>query len=150
MLNYKIRFLIKQIAILSLAISNFKDANCQKTLPKSLNGTYMALWGETVWSYKFNRDSSYINQTSGHFGDINTKGRYKISNDTVTLTAFPINLQENPNSYFKTDTLIIDSDSCLIDLTTRHEHILRKNDSGVIFESKKRNLELPGRPIVIE
>jgi hypothetical protein len=137
------------LIILILAIFSLSKLYSQVLAAINVTGRYVALWGETIWAYNFNPDNTYVYQTSGHFGNIKTIGKYKISKDTIVLTAFSKDLQEDPNRYFKADTLIIQSDSCLINLQTGYEH-LRLKPNQEIYTSKKRNLKLSGLPIITE
>lgn len=122
----------------------------QKNPTDKIKGEFVSFWAQTIWSYEFSLDNTYKYQTSGHFGNTITTGQYRIYQDTITLTAFPQNQQRDTSVYFKTDTLIIDSNDCLIDLSMGYEHLRVTNKNDAIYSSKKRNLKLPGRPIIIE
>jgi len=137
---------------LVFAIVFFYCERCNsQTFPtKRIKGTYNALFAETLWSYKFNPNQTYVYQTSIHFGYSKTKGRYKINGDTIILKAFPAHKQKDPNFFLKSDTLLIQSDTCLIPINSGYEHLLIKNKHQTLYTSKKRDLALPGRPIVRE
>ena len=125
-------------------------AYSQNTGEKEIKGTFVGLWAGTVWSYVFNSDKTYKYQSTGHFGNSLTLGQYRISQDTLILNAFSKSQQRDTNFYFQTDTLIIDSDNCLIDLTTGYEHLRLKEENDTVYASKRRNLKLLGRPVLIE
>jgi hypothetical protein len=122
----------------------------QSNSTTKIRGTFIALWAETLWSYNFKLDNTYQFETSGHFGNTITKGLYKIIQDTIILTAFPKSQQVDPNTYFINDTLLIDNDNCLIGLHLGYEHIRIKHKNNRIYASKRRNLNLPGRPVIID
>lgn len=113
-------------------------------------GTFAALWAETLCLYEFNLDGTYQYETSGHFGNSVTIGKYRIIHDTIILTASPKSQQRNTSFYFKTDTLIIHNDNCLLDLSLGYEHLRLQTKNDTIYAGKRRNLKLPGRPIIIE
>lgn len=137
----------KQLVLLVLVIFLCIESYSQSKSYKGLRGTYTSLWADTRWMYDFLSDSTYVYQTSGHFGNVNSKGKYCIVGDTVKLTAYPKELQEDPKFYFKDGFLLIENDSCLINLETGYEHLLRK-DGNVIYASKKRNLKRKGMPVI--
>jgi hypothetical protein len=115
-----------------------------------LKGTYIALVAETRWIYEFNLNYTYTFKTIGHFGNSTTKGYYTINQDTIFLTAFTKQKQNNPNFYFESDTLVLEGDTCLIKLSTGYEHLLIKNKNDTIYSSRRRNMRLPGRPLIVE
>ena len=129
-----------------ISLSSYSQSNSKV----KIKGTFTALWAETLWSYNFKLDNTYQFKTSGHFGYTITKGLYKIIQDTIILTAFPKRQQVDPNTYFINDPLLIDNDNCLIDLRLGYEHIRIKHKNDRIYASKRRNLNLPGRPVIMD
>ncbi|MBN9296970.1 MAG: hypothetical protein J0I41_08155 [Filimonas sp.] len=111
---------------------------------------YVSFWGETKWVYRFGPNYTYENQISGHFGYLTTKGSYKINRDTIILSAYSSKKQPNPKSYIHADTLIIDTDQCLIDKSTGYEYHLQKRgaDTFPFHVTRRRNLKLPGRLVI--
>jgi hypothetical protein len=128
-----------------ISLSSYSQSNSKV----KIKGTFTALWAETLWSYTFKLDNKYKFETSGHFGNTITKGLYKIIQDTIFLTAFPQSQQVDPNTYFTTDTLLIDNDNCLIN-HLGYEHIRLKHKNDRIYASKRRDLKLPGRPVMVD
>lgn len=139
----------KNILLLTLLLS-LSLAFSQTNSKKNLKGTYVALLAETRWIYQFNLNHTYTYKTIGHFGNSTTKGYYRISQDTIILTAFAREKQSNPNFYFKSDTLILESDTCLIKISTGYEHCLIKNKHDTIYSARRRNMKLQGHPLIIE
>jgi len=113
---------------------------------QSLSGEYMSLWGETLWTYKFETNGNYVFTTSGHFGDSKTIGSYRFRNDTVFLMALPASKQPDPKSYFRTDTLFKLSDTCFVDLSLGYEYC--KTKGSTIMASRKRNVHKKGMPLI--
>jgi hypothetical protein len=112
-----------------------------------LSGTFTSYWGSTFWSYTFDSSMRYTYKTNGHFGNSTTQGNYLISSDTIYLTPFPKTQQTDSNFYFPGDTLIVHSDTCLLDIHLGYEHILMNPDQKIFHGSKKRDLSTIGRPI---
>jgi hypothetical protein len=90
------------------------------------------------WAYRFYPDSTYLHQTSGHFGFTETTGSYRIAADSIYLTALPAEKQKNSNHYFVADTLLIISRDTLTELSTGYGHLWQKNLGGAIYAGKKR------------
>ncbi|MFT3750457.1 MAG: hypothetical protein QM768_19240 [Agriterribacter sp.] len=67
-----------------------------------------------------------------------TIGSYRIVADSIYLTAFPAEKQKDRKIHFIADTLLIIGKDPLGDLSTRHEHLWRKNLGGSIYAGKKR------------
>ena len=141
MKKYSLPLILLHVSLLAFA-QNYSNTK--------LKGRYVALLAETRWIYEFNLNDTYTFRTLGHFGNSTTKGFYTITKDTIFLTAFPKEKQNNPDFYFASDALILENDTCLINLSTGHEHLLMKNKNDTIYSSRRRNLKLPGRPLVIE
>jgi hypothetical protein len=129
------------ILLISICGTLFTNINNQQ----EVSGEYIGLWGETIWTYQLNANGSYVYTTSGHFGDIQTFGTYKLSNNTLFLTAKPANKQPDPKRYFMYDTLFRLSDSCIVDLSLGYEYCRMKGKT--IRASHKRNIHLKGMPV---
>jgi hypothetical protein len=106
-----------------------------------LAGSYHGSWARTVWSYTFNSDNTYQYETNGHFGNTYTTGKFEILNDTVFLSPYPKEQQRNELYYHHKDTLLIDGDSCLIQISLRYDYCKRKKSDRFIIHSSKIRAE---------
>jgi len=140
------RFSTIVICLLLIKIQVLSQIECSRYL----KGTYVALWGETTWSYTFQSGNTYSYETEGHFGNSKTLGNYNIINDTIFLNAWPKEKQPDTTLYFHVDTLLIYSDSCLLDIPLGYEHISIRDNQSTIFSSKRRNLNIKDRPVIKE
>ena len=141
----KTRVLILLIAFAFFVIGF--SCSSERQSRRLLFGTFTSYWGDTFWSYTFDSSMHYTHQISGHFAHLTTKGNYVISDDTVYLKAFSKSQQPDSNLYFRNDTLIIHSDTCLLDKGLGYEYILNYPPGETFFESKRRDLNKIGRPI---
>jgi len=136
------------ISILIFGSFFVNNPYAQSVTNKNISGTYASLWAETVWTFNFKSNNTYTYSTRGHFGNGTTLGKYKIKKDTVFLTAFPNQKQKDKNGYAKSDTLLIESVQCLIMFPSGYECLFIKNKKEPIENSKRRNLNVPGRPVI--
>ena len=101
---------------------------------QNIEGTYQGWWARTLWTYEFNSNNQFKHFTSGHFGVDTLLGTYALSGDTIILSSLKSD-SEIQNNF----VLLIDGDSCIIDLTLRYDYY--KN--GNTYNSKKRDVYYP-------
>jgi hypothetical protein len=105
---------------------------------KNITGVFVGRWASTEWIYVFDKDNTFTFNTSGHFGFTNTAGQYRLSGDTIFLKSFPKEQQKDSNFLQINETLIIDGDSCIIDLSLGYGYCKRKNNGFIIYQSRQR------------
>ncbi len=105
---------------------------------KRVKGIYVGWWGTTQWTYIFDTDTTFTFNTAGHFGFTNTVGQYHISGDTLFLISNPKKLQKDTNALILNDTLMIEGDSCIIDLSLGYDYCKSKNNEINIHQSRQR------------
>jgi hypothetical protein len=105
-----------------------------------LIGKFISWWGDTDWIYTFDSLGKYEFVTRGHFGFSTT--------NTIYLTAFPKSEQPDSNFYIKNDTLLIETNSCLLDVPLGYEYNIEDTTQKVFYESKRRDMTKKGHPII--
>jgi hypothetical protein len=115
---------------LLLIISLISAYSCNKLEKGQIFGTYKAFYYETQWILTLNSDSSFTFITEGHIGDFKENGKYLISGDTLVLEKADMEQMK----------LLIDGDSCLIEIETRFDYCKRCTDE---YGSRKRSINYP-------
>jgi len=105
---------------------------------KSIIGTYSGYWGDSRWTYVFNNDNSFRFSTTGHVGFTSTIGEFQLFRDTILLISFPKDKQSDSSFITLKDKLLIDGDSCIIDLTFGYDYCRENPDKQFIHRSRKR------------
>jgi len=144
---------VRKISIFLLLLGcavNLIFIRCKKASKnqKTITGKFVSFWGDTHWIYTFDSLAKYEFVIRGHLGFSTTKGTYRISNNTIYLTAFPKVEQQDSNFYFEKDTLLIESDSCLLGVPLGYEHNLENTTQKIFYESKRRDITKKGYPII--
>ena len=111
--------MIKISIILLLTISGFTKSYSQVKTFSNINAEYVLLCEETFWTYEFLPNANSIFKIRGHLGNVDIKSKYVVIRDTIVLTALPRKFQDDPIFYIKNDALLIESDTCLINLHSR-------------------------------
>lgn len=78
---------------------------------QTIEKNFIGYWADTVWEFHFYNNGSFERVSSGHFGDTNAKGNYKIENDTIKIFSGNENSSGTINEMYK-----IDENDILIDL----------------------------------
>jgi hypothetical protein len=105
---------------------------------RDIRGVYVGRWATTQWTYVFAEGNIFTFNTAGHFGFTNTMGKYHLSGDTIFLKSFPKEQQKDTDFLSFSDTLIIDGDSCIIDLSLGYDYCKGKRNEFIIHESRQR------------
>ena len=109
----------------------------QKTETK-IAGEYEGSWAMSFWFYAFKKDNTYQFETHGHFGNSTTIGEYNISGDTLYLKPFTIEKQKNKSFIPSRDTLLLDGDSCIVNISLGYDYCKKKKTDNFIHNSRKR------------
>jgi hypothetical protein len=105
---------------------------------RHLAGKYEGWWADSYWTYIFDRNNSYQFKTAGHFGITKTIGHFLISEDTIFLTPFSTDQQEDRNYMSNVDTLLMDGDTCVISLAVGCDYRKVKHNNTNIYISRQR------------
>lgn len=110
----------------------YATATTGQSSRKVIKGKYSGWWADTYWTYTFDKKNIFHFLTRGHYGNSSTVGKYLISGDSIFIKAFPT------AKTFLIDTLLIDGDSCIIELSTRYDYCKKKRSQKIPHESRKR------------
>ncbi len=107
------------------------------TLTNLVNGqtfdrTYQGWWATTSWTFEFRTDGTYKRISSGHYGNTNVTGKYKINKDTIQLLTGFAGTHRTVNEKY-----LIDNDSLIIDLELYYDYKLITIGTN-FYNSKKR------------
>lgn len=105
---------------------------------KSVSGVYMGWWGDTQWIYHFDNNNTFLFDISGHFDVSKTLGSYYISGDTLFLKSFPKEFQPDSNFNNINKQLLLDGDSCIVDLQLHYDYCKPKSEE--IYMSRTRTI----------
>jgi hypothetical protein len=72
--------MIKKIILLFFLVS----VNC--SLAQGVEKIFHGWWGETIWEFHLHKNGTFNRISTGHFGDTEFKGKYKIIGDTLIIT----------------------------------------------------------------
>jgi hypothetical protein len=131
----------KTILILIVVMLNQFDIFGQ-----TIEGVYQGWWARTNWTYEFKDNNEFIFNSTGHGGFDTVKGSYIIKGDTIVLNS----PKSDSTLAFENEQLIIDGDSCIIDLSLRYDYCKKGQvtiDDGdsrfFIHNSRTRNVKHP-------
>ena len=103
---------------------------------KIITGEYFGAWARSRFVYSFTKDNTFSFTTAGHIGNSKTLGTFSISGDTIFLTPYPKEKQKG--AYSTNQTLLIDGDSCIIELSVGYDYCKQTKKEKYIYNSKRR------------
>jgi len=104
---------------------------------KNISCNYYGWWADTRWEYIFSKNNNFIFNTGGHFGNTHTMGIYHFSGDTIFLLPFAKEKQTDSGYLYLKDSLLIEGDSCVIQLSTGYDYCKGKQRELFIQHSRK-------------
>jgi hypothetical protein len=120
----------KQVAILILLAGMMINTRAQ-----AIEKTFTGWWAMTNWTFEFHKDNLYSFSSSGHAGNIASKGMYKISGDTI------ITSETSTNGSHR--LYLLESDSVIIDLSTYYEYRVA---NGTFFYNSQKRYDILKKP----
>ena len=85
-------------------------------------GNYHGLGELGGWTYSFKKNMIFSCSTAGHYGYFTATGKFSISGDTIYIKSSEKRNKKSNHFMAITDTLLIQGDSCLIDLSRQYKY----------------------------
>jgi len=107
---------------------------------KNITGKYFGAWARSRFTYSFAKDKTFSLITAGHFGNTKTVGTFSISGDTIYLTPYPKEKQKDKYALNSNQILLIDGDSCIIELSVGYDYCKQSRKEKYFHSSNRRFL----------
>lgn len=79
MISYK--NILALLIILIISCNSHKESKWRL----SFNKEYTGFWAETIWTYQFKRNGTFVFKSEGHYGTIEESGQYVILDSIILL-----------------------------------------------------------------
>ena len=97
----------------------------QFIMAQTIEKKFVGCWADTFWIFEFHKNGKYERISTGHYGNTNVSGKYKMINDTIQLLSGFEKTHGTVNEYY-----IIDKNNVLIDLELEYGYVIYENENS--------------------